>query len=377
MVRQLCADGWECHIAVPGEARLASEYAAAGAHLHVIAMERLTTSGNSLRWVRYLARWPLTVIELTRLARVIDVDVVHTNSLHSWYGWAVAVLVRRPHVWHAREVVFQSGSALRVERWLTRHFAARVIAISQVVANQLPGAPVEVVTDEADPERFSPSRAGRFRTEQNIADSVVLIGCVARLDTWKGFGTLLDAFEILRPLHPGIEVVLVGSPVPGKEGYAAEIQARSSRTPGVRWMGSRRDVEDVMADLDVFVQVSSEPEPFGLVVVEALASGVPVVAGREGGPARDPRRRGSRRSCCGRPSGRSRRPSSGSEGHRRADSRHHILASPPLTAPPAQGRVASLRFALRRACRRSQDPQPLTMSGQVPSRDNLGGRSPN
>ena len=39
-----------------------------------------------------------------------------------------------------------------------------------------------------------------------------------------------------------------------------------------------------MADLDVFVQVSSEPEPFGLVIVEALSCGVPVVAGAAGGP---------------------------------------------------------------------------------------------
>jgi glycosyltransferase involved in cell wall biosynthesis len=39
-----------------------------------------------------------------------------------------------------------------------------------------------------------------------------------------------------------------------------------------------------MADLDVFVQVSSEPEPFGLVIVEAMSCGVPVVAGAAGGP---------------------------------------------------------------------------------------------
>jgi glycosyltransferase involved in cell wall biosynthesis len=263
---------------------LASEYAAAGARLHIVAMDRLTTSGGLLRWARYLLRWPLTVARITRLARSLDADVVHTNSLHSWYGWAAAAILRRAHVWHAREVVFQSRAALRAERWLTRHWADRVIAISEVVAHQLRGAPVVVVTDEADPDRFDPGRAGRFRVEEGIADSALVVGSVARLDTWKGFGTLLDGFAILVRERPGVELVLVGAEVPGKEEYAAAIRERALRTPGARWMGARNDVGDVMADLDVFVQVSSEPEPFGLVIVEALASGVPVVAGDEGGP---------------------------------------------------------------------------------------------
>jgi glycosyltransferase involved in cell wall biosynthesis len=53
---------------------------------------------------------------------------------------------------------------------------------------------------------------------------------------------------------------------------------------GVHWLGARRDVPELMADLDVFVQVSTQPEPWGLVHAEALASGVPIVAGDAGGP---------------------------------------------------------------------------------------------
>ncbi|MHB8506363.1 MAG: glycosyltransferase family 4 protein, partial [Acidimicrobiales bacterium] len=53
---------------------------------------------------------------------------------------------------------------------------------------------------------------------------------------------------------------------------------------GVRGLGPRGDMAALMADLDVFVQVSTEPEPFGLVHAEALASGTPVVAGDAGGP---------------------------------------------------------------------------------------------
>ena len=77
---------------------------------------------------------------------------------------------------------------------------------------------------------------------------------------------------------------MAGVAVAGKEGYAAGLAQRAGGMPGVHWLGPRRDVGDLMADLDVFVQVSTEPEPFGLVVVEALASGVPVVAGAAGGP---------------------------------------------------------------------------------------------
>jgi glycosyltransferase involved in cell wall biosynthesis len=224
------------------------------------------------------------VARLAALVRRLDVTVVHSNSLHAWYGWAAAALTRRPHVWHAREVVFQSGAALTVERWLTRQFADAVIAVSEAVASQLDPANVHVITDEADAARFHPGRAGRFRAGAGIADGTQLVGSVARIDTWKGFDALLDAFPRMRQAHPDVELVVAGGPVGGKEAYAEGLRQRAVSLPGAHWLGPRPDVAELMADLDVFVQVSSEPEPFGLVIVEALACGVPVVAGAAGGP---------------------------------------------------------------------------------------------
>ena len=79
--------------------------------------------------------------------------------------------------------------------------------------------------------------------------------------------------------------MVAGGAVAGKEELRRPARSGAPPAlPGVHWLGPRRDVGDLMADLDVFVQVSTEPEPFGLVVVEALASGVPVVAGAAGGP---------------------------------------------------------------------------------------------
>jgi glycosyltransferase involved in cell wall biosynthesis len=285
MIRSLTSSGWECHVALPDLPALASEYRDAGAILHIVPMNRLSTSGSQARWLRYCLGWPRSVVALSLLARRVGADVVHSNSLHCWYGWAAALVTGRPHVWHAREIVFQSSAALRLERFMTKKFAQRVIAISGAVAAQLDEGNVVVLTDEADPSTFNPGRAGRFRYEAGIADEVPLIGSVARLDTWKGFDTLLDAFPMIKERRPDAELVIAGPVVPGKELYAATLESRARSMSGVHWLGPRSDVAEIMADCDVFVQVSSQPEPFGLVIVEALACGTPVVAGDAGGPA--------------------------------------------------------------------------------------------
>ena len=72
--------------------------------------------------------------------------------------------------------------------------------------------------------------------------------------------------------------------MPGKESLFAQLEACAARTTGAHWLGPRTDLPDVLADLDVFVLPTTEPEPYGLVVVEALASGVPVVVTDAGGP---------------------------------------------------------------------------------------------
>jgi glycosyltransferase involved in cell wall biosynthesis len=196
----------------------------------------------------------------------------------------VARLVGRPHVWHAREIVSQSALALRVERALARHGAKTVAAVSEAVAAQLDRRNVEIVRDDPDPSRFRPGSAGRFRHRVGIDDSVLLVGSVARLDTWKGFDTFLDALELVLASRDDVEGLVGGGPVPGKEAYAARLEARAAEMRSVHWVGERDDVAELLADLDVLVQVSETPEPYGLVVAEALASGTPVVAGDQGGP---------------------------------------------------------------------------------------------
>ena len=197
---------------------MASEFEATGAVLHVVPMERISTSHGAKAWAAYVLGWPRSVLQLWRLARELRPDVIHSNSLHSWYGWAAAWLARKPHIWHAREIVVQSRRALQVERFLALHFARRVIAVSKAVASQLHPRNVIVVHEEADPAEFFPGRAGRGRARLGLPDGALLVGYVGRIDTWKGVDVLLDSVPSLQRERPGddVRLVIAGGPYPEK-----------------------------------------------------------------------------------------------------------------------------------------------------------------
>src|SRR6266702_4744402 len=271
MLRSLPPDEFECHVALPGRSPLAEEFAAAGPSLHTVPMERLSTSHGAGEWAGYVTAWPVAVARLVRLIRRLRIDVVHSNSLHSLYGWAAAAITGRPHVWHAREIVVQSHAALQLERFLARHFAVKVVCMSQAIADQL------------DPAEFRPELAGRFRDRVGIPDHAPLVGAVGRIDTWKGFDVLLDAFERAKGRRADLHLVVAGAPATGKEPLAVDLATRATQLPDVHWLGPRTDTPELFADLDLFVLPSTEPEPYGIVVVEALTSGAPVVVTDAGG----------------------------------------------------------------------------------------------
>ena len=286
MLRSLPPGEFECHVAVPSDPPLRAELEAAGVSIHIVPMRRISTSHGAIAWAAYALGWPLAVARLVRLVRRLRIDVLQTNSLHSWYGWATAALTRRPHVWSAREIVVQSSAALRVERFLTRHFATRVVCGSQAIADQLHPHNVIVVYESADPSEFHPGRAGRARARLTIPDDAPLAGSAGRIDTWKGIDVLLDAWPRAKAALPRLHLAIAGGPVQGKEAYAAQLEQRAAELADVHWLGEldASHVADLVADLDVLVVASTEPEPYGLIAVEALMSGTPVVATDAGGP---------------------------------------------------------------------------------------------
>jgi glycosyltransferase involved in cell wall biosynthesis len=224
------------------------------------------------------------VIRLARRLRQLRPDIVHTNSLKAGiYGCFAARLAGIPAVWHVRDVFGDDipPAARAAVRRLIATLPAAVIANSTATAAALgaDGKAVHVVP--------SPVDVGEPRGAEPAGPPVV--GMVGRLAPWKGQHVFLDAVARLVAAHPEMRARLVGSAMFGDDvRYEEQLREQAERlgiTGRVELAGFTDDVRAELAQLTVAVHASTLPEPFGQVVVEAMAAGVPVVASAAGGPA--------------------------------------------------------------------------------------------
>jgi glycosyltransferase involved in cell wall biosynthesis len=114
-----------------------------------------------------------------------------------------------------------------------------------------------------------------------------LVGLVARLEKWKGVHTFLESALALALERDDVDFVIVGGEHPHDRAYATALQETiNNSTVGsrVKLVGHQTNVADWMCACDIVVHASIEPEPFGIVILEALALGRPLIASRSGGP---------------------------------------------------------------------------------------------
>lgn len=276
LVEGLTGSRYEPIVLIPREGELDGTLARAGIRTAVTPYP-IWSRGEALRWRHRL--WlerRRAHGRLIALARNHAPQLVHGDFAVAPYLTAISATLDIPAVVHVRGPLTRR----RVRRLgLTR--AAALIAIGNayrdgLLAHQIPAERIAVIGDATDLDRFCPRPGAILRQEDpSITAGEVLIGIVGRIEPFKRQLEFLRAAEEVLRAGRRARFFVIGAPNPTRRCYVRRVRAFPAAhgiDRRVTFTGPRRDMDRVMASLDVLVTLSG-----GSVMLEAMACGVPVV----------------------------------------------------------------------------------------------------
>ncbi|MEN3372389.1 glycosyltransferase family 4 protein [Dechloromonas sp. ZS-1] len=266
-----------------------------GIETHIIPVVKLNremlTAGGILKLPFSLF---CSVRAINKVVGKRNIDLVYSNTLAVLGGAVWAKLNRKPHLWHVHELLMSPWLVQKGFPCLLRLLADKVVCNSTMTGrwllnNQPALAERMLVIWNGQGVRPPVNKSGAeiLRKSLDVGADELLITLVGRINHWKGQRLLIDAAEILwaRGIR-NVHYLLVGGAVPGHESLVEMLKLQifnSHAKEYIHLMPFTEDVWNVWDASDIAVVPSTEPEPFGLVAIEAMSSIKPVVVAGHGG----------------------------------------------------------------------------------------------
>src|ERR1700722_13568375 len=278
--RDLCP-AMQPEFALCFEGRLSKELEETGARVHQLGEVRTRKP-----WTVWSARAQLRAL---LRAQPFDVVLCHMAWPMAMFG-STARQAGTPLAFWAHDA---ANGGHWLERWARRVSPDIVIGNSQYTRGTMPllfpKAPCQIVFYPVMPAQPANAQSCRaeIRRTLGVSDDTVAIIQVSRMEAWKGHHLHLDALAKLKDDPRWTCWMVGGAQRPEEQKYMREIQEKAIRLgigDRVRFLGQRSDVPSLLAAADIFCQPNLGAEPFGIVFIEALAAGLPVVTTRMGGP---------------------------------------------------------------------------------------------
>lgn len=282
-------------VLLPSEGPLLDELRARGITTHVVPIVKVSRASFSPKGLLQL---PFKILQslqaIGRLVRAEEVSVVHSNTLAVLSGALWARWHHIPHLWHVHEMIVHPRIARRLFPLFLRLWADRIvsnsIATERLLLEVEPALKPrsEIIWNGMDRVApVNPAAALAFRQSIGLNTDELLVVLMGRINRWKGQTLLVDAAKRLRDDGvTGIRYLIVGSAPEGQEHFLDTLNEKI-RTAGmddaVTVMGFRNDIWPIWDAADIAVVPSTEPEPFGMVALEAMAAERPVIAAGHGG----------------------------------------------------------------------------------------------
>lgn len=229
----------------------------------------------------HLLQMAASIGRLREICKTGQVRLIYANgSRAAFYGGVVGLLSSIPVIWHCRVIT--------ADPWLDfllLRLVGRIVVNSRATGSRFPLSfqnKIDVVYNGFDLEWLGePSVAKPVLVEDGWKTILV----VARVSRWKRHDLILTAFEAIAQAEQSAHLICVGANDHSDPSWWDQLQEKTGRSPfssRIHWVGAVGDVRPWYRAASLLVLPSTN-EPFGRVVVEAMASGVPVIATRSGG----------------------------------------------------------------------------------------------
>ncbi|GFE68197.1 glycosyltransferase [Chroococcus sp. FPU101] len=236
-------------------------------------------------------RFIKTVIEIAAIVKSSGV-----NLIFSWmtkahlYSSLAAKLTGIPALWYQHGVPSSENWMDKIATMLPSKGVLTCSKTSAEAQKKLrPIVPINVVYPCVDLDRFNPERLltpQEIRQKLELPTQSQLIGIIARLQRWKGIHILVEAMSSVLQFYPDAYCVVIGGKhdlEPNYQDYLKEQIKKFGVEERVKLVGLQQNIPEWMQAMDIIVH-ASDHEPFGMVILEAMALGKPIIATNTGGP---------------------------------------------------------------------------------------------
>lgn len=228
-------------------------------------------------------------VRKARFIRQEKVELIHlNNSIIRNHDWMLAALLTRtPFITHERGI---NQHYPKLARLFSRQINA-IICISRAVSETLikAGFPKEklvTIYNGIDPDDVTPSvNPEVIRERHKIPPNQPVIGIVGNIKEWKGQESVINAVHLVRNRYKDITCLLVGDNAEEDAYYLQKLNrliTESGLDSNIIFTGYQRNVADYLNAMDIVIHASILPEPFGRVLIEAMAMHKPLIASNDG-----------------------------------------------------------------------------------------------
>ena len=233
-----------------------------------------------------------------KLAGYLKQDNVRVVSLHQSHDMLLGVLAKKftrgfTKVIYSQHMHIGANKKDLFHRWEYRQFDAWITPVNWLAERVMektvvPKDKIHIITRGIELDRYLHNRPSRedARKQLNLPLDLPIVGIIGRLDPLKGQHVVINAATRVHLDGHKLHVAVIGAKTHGEEtGYEQELRnlvMEAGLQDYVHFRPHQKRAEFAYAALDIFV-LATKSETYGMVVIEAMATGLPVIATRDGG----------------------------------------------------------------------------------------------